>query len=351
MPSGGDPERTTDDPDLKREVELTLPGPAKPPLPVSGHLIGAAQLGSVWPEQATVGDVAEAIHRATGLEVVADSFVAARLNPALLRGRQPLIKVLDILAEELDYTWEKRGKLLLLRDRRFYRDRPAEVPDRIIKPFRETVLRAGSLGIDELAGFTAALSDTQVRSMHRYWGWYLETERILPTASLFQHRQDLRFWAGLSRAQRSALRAGQSLPVMQMLPAQRELWAAALTTPPVSANTPAEARSTPTPADVEAGAFSLKSAEHQLLLFTRVTPDGLRRTGNSIVAEGPPTMDVRKLAGDGFEQLDAGRQVPLLGFDFQYYLGGRPKPARKTTILIPLLQPAALSAAPERKDR
>jgi hypothetical protein len=62
-------------------------------------------------------------------------------------------------------------------------------------------------------------------------------------------------------------------------------------------------------------------------------------------------MDVRKLAGDGFEQLDAGRQVPLLGFDFQYYLGGRPKPARKTTILIPLLQPAALSAAPERKDR
>ena len=327
------------DPDLARAVDLVLPGPAKQPLPVSGHLIASAQLGAVWPEQATVGDVAAAIHRATGLDVVADSFVPARLNPALLRGRKPLVEVLQKVAEELDYTWEKRGKLLLLRDRRFYRDRPAEVPDRIVKPFRERVLRAGALDLDELAGLVAALDDTQVRSMHRYWGWYLGTERILPTATLFQHRQHLRFWAGLSPAQRSALRAGQSLPVAQLLPAQRGRWAAALTSPPESANTPSEVRATPTPADMEAGEFRLSIAEQQLLMFTRAVPDGSRRTGASIVAEGPPSSDVRKLAGDGFDELEPGRQVPMLGYAFQYYLGGKPNPVRKTTIMLPLLQP------------
>ena len=327
------------DPDLARAVDLVLPGPTKQPLPVTGHLIASAQLGAVWPEQASVGDVAAAIHRVTGLDVMADSFVPARLNPALLRGRKPLVEVLQKVAEELDYTWEKRGKLLLLRDRRFYRDRPAEVPDRIVKPFRERVLRAGTLELDELAGLAAALNDTQVRSLHRYWGWYLGTERILPTATLFQHRQHLRFWAGLSPAQRSAVRGGQSLPVAQMLPAQRGLWATALTSPPESANTPSEVQATPTPADMEAGEFRLSRAEHQLLMFTRTVPDGSRRTGASIVAEGPPSSDVRKLAGGGFDELEPGRQVPMVGYAFQYYLGGKPQPVRKTTIMLPLLQP------------
>src|SRR5206468_13020789 len=95
----------TDDPELNREVELfpakPVPRTASPPL-----LIG----GPLGPEgMPTLGDLAEKIHRATGLEVIADSFVRGHIEPATVAGRQPLVKILDAVAKELDYRWQKEG--------------------------------------------------------------------------------------------------------------------------------------------------------------------------------------------------------------------------------------------------
>jgi hypothetical protein len=336
------PAAQVDDPDLQRTVDLTLPGPQRqPPAIYGGSMICAAQLGSVWPRRATLAEVAQAIHQSTGLDVVADSFVFARIDPALLRGRRSLADVLKAVADELDYTWEKRGRLLLLRDRRFYRDRPAEVPERILQPFRSRVLRAGELSLDELAGLAAGLSDSQARGMYRYWGWYLEGTGILPTDFFFGHRHHLRFWASLSAQQRSALRAGGMLAVPELLPAQQRLWAEALTSPPETARTPSADQRIPTPEEAAQGSFSLRISENQAALFVVPSPDGKRQPGSSIIVEGPPTQDIRR-----FVRSDPGGPQPelaapplsLAGYSFNYSVGGEATPIRKTRILIAPLQ-------------
>lgn len=351
------PPAEVEDPDLKRTVNLTLPGPERqPPAIYGGSLICAAQLGSVWPRRATLAEVAQAIHQATGLDVVADSFVFARIDPALLRGQRPLAEVLKSVADELDYTWEKRGRLLLLRDRRFYRDRPAEVPERILQPFRSRVLGAGELSLDELAGLAASLSDTQARGMYRYWGWYLEDTGILPTDFFFGHRHHLRFWASLSPQQRKALRAGGTLTVPELLPAQRRLWVEALTSPPETARTPSADQRIPTPEEAAQGSFTLGISENQAALFVVPSPDGKRQPGSSIIVEGPPTQDIRRFirSEPGGPQLElAAPPLPLAGYSFNYAVGGASKPIRKTRLLIAPLQkriPSRPESGPSRKE-
>lgn len=352
------PDATVTDPDLRRLVDLTLPGPERQPATISGgSMICAAQLGAVWPRRATLADVGEAIQRSTGLEVVADSFVSARLDPALLRGRRPLAEVLQKVAEELDYTWEKRGKLLLFRDRRFYRDRPAEVPERILQSFRTRVLRQGELALDDLADLASKLSDTQARGMYRYWGWYLEGAEILPTDYFFGHRQHLRFWASLSPAQRAMLRGGGVLPVADMLPAQRQLWADALTSPPETARNLSDGQRIPTVGEIALGSFSLRITENLAALFVMPVVDGKRRPASGIIVEGPNNYDISKLmqSEPGSPPLQmAGPPLPLAGYSFNYSVGGDPKPLRKTRILIAPLQkpvPANSEVIPTGKER
>src|SRR5438094_877574 len=63
-----------------------------------------------WPSgMPTLGDVCEALHRATGLEVIADSFIRDRLDAAKVVGRHPLAQILDTSAEGLQYDWKKEG--------------------------------------------------------------------------------------------------------------------------------------------------------------------------------------------------------------------------------------------------
>lgn len=329
------------DPALRTTVELELPGPERQPPPiVGGSLSAQAATGTVWGKRATVGDVAQALFRATGLEVVTDGFVGARIDPALLRGWRTVASVLDTLANEQDYSWSKRGKLVLLRDRRYYLDRPAEAPDRLVRPFRQRVLKAGRLGLDDLAGLTAALTDPQVHSLGDYWGWYLEDSGILPADWLFTHRQHLRFWAALSPAQRAEAAAGGGLPVARMTPGQQRLWLQGLSAPPESASTPAPEQPTPTAAEVGDGGFRLKTAEAQQLLYLHTSDDGKRRLGNTLSVEGPATLDVRK-----FMSFDppssavepAGPQHTLDVYHFSYHLGGKTEPVRAVSVRIPRL--------------
>ncbi len=329
------------DPDLNREVDLELPGPVRQPLAIfGGGPLMAAHLGAVWPEQATLADVAGAIHRSTGLEMLADSFISARLDPSLLRGKKPLAQVLEKVGQELDYDWEKRGRLLFFRNRRYYRDRSAEVPERVLKPFREEVLREKALSLDALASLAAGLSDAQVRGMWHYWGWYLEKTGILPTEYLFPHRQHLRFWASLAPMQKAQLRAGASLPAAQMTVPQRDLWMTALLSPPESASTPSDERRLPTPEEAAAGGFRLKQAEVHQVLLLGASPDGKRRPGAGINYEGPLTDQTRKLLLRPRGELElAGPPLSVAGYTFEYFLGGKEQPVRKTRLLIAPPQP------------
>jgi hypothetical protein len=109
---------TSQDPALQREVDLPLSKPpaGSPPSPTAAA--GAASMlffGSGRDPRAgmpTLGEVGEAIHRAAGLEIVADSFIRDRLNSAGLTGRRPLAQILDTIGREMEYDGAKESNLL-----------------------------------------------------------------------------------------------------------------------------------------------------------------------------------------------------------------------------------------------
>ena len=86
------PAAPPDDPDLKREVELSLPA-ASPPRPMV--LRGRWQPGMV-----PLSRVLEALHQASGLEVLADSFIPARVFRASLSGKKRVAEILEMVRKE-----------------------------------------------------------------------------------------------------------------------------------------------------------------------------------------------------------------------------------------------------------
>src|SRR5207302_10706357 len=94
--------------------------------------------GGEWPASwVTLGEVAEALHEAAGVDVLADSFVRARVAPEKLAGKRSLAAVLETVAKELRYTWRLEGNLLFLRSGMAHWDRVKEVPERVLGPWRE----------------------------------------------------------------------------------------------------------------------------------------------------------------------------------------------------------------------
>src|SRR5204863_8122526 len=82
-------ETKTDDPALQKKVTVTAP--RRP---------GVLQAGAGWKAGLpTLADVAEDLHRDAGLEVIADSYIRARL-PAPL-GETTAVRALDAVAAEL----------------------------------------------------------------------------------------------------------------------------------------------------------------------------------------------------------------------------------------------------------
>lgn len=323
---------TTTDPRLLREAELTWPPGGR----VAGR---AAPAGTDrWPAgMATVGDLAWALHRAAGLEVLADSFTHARLDPSLLAGRQPVARLLDRVATEMEYDWRFEEGVLLLRNRRWYRDRPEEVPERVLRPWREQVRQMRWQGLEalhHLSRLAAALPDPQARGLDRGWGWYLEGTGIpIPSSDqswggFHRFRQPLRLWSLLAPAQREAALAGAALPVPGMTPAQRRAFLAAMLYEdpefPVREGSPA-------PAEVAAGALRIRGFAFRR---QRYDPDEPGADGYTVVTEGLDLDNrmVWRIKPDGHPV-----GPPTLGhsFSFSYFLGGREEPAAAVKLEVP----------------
>lgn len=337
----------TDDPVLNRLVELrvpALPRPAARPGRQADSALTYAQRS--WPARPTLGDVAQALHTATGLELLADRFVRSRVDPKWISERQPVAHLLDSLARELEYTWQKEGNLLLLQSRSYYRDRAGEVPKRVIRPWQERAARPGGSPLDDFADLAAVLSDLQTLGMSEYWGWYLEEPSVTPPGGdafdFHRQRRHLRFWASLNPAQRKEALSGATIPAERMSEAQRRAFLTALNDPEAAPWDSAAAflvsRRSLTPTDVLSGGFSLKMAvEWNIQLFEGEKP-GEERT--QIVAQYP-TYRPPNIAN-----LPQGYRWSLLGppcaredVTFAYFLGGEPKPAR--TASLGILRPRA----------
>lgn len=147
------------------------------------------------------------------------------------------------------YRWDRDDKLVLLRDRTWFMDRPKEVPARLITRWNKLFTERGGLPIDEYVDGVAALTDDQWDGLMEY--------RYLP-ASLPGYdripvwetdRNLLRLFHALTPAQRQRLLRGAPIPWTELNGVQRELFLTVVEDQSLNSSTAA------TPADLAGADF------------------------------------------------------------------------------------------------
>src|SRR5205823_5106104 len=184
--SSGAPERTAApdprDPALRAPVTLRPQPSAFAPRP------SAADEGNAAPEpKVTTADVLEALHRATGVPIVADFYTRLYEPKRVSAQGQPLLVLLDQLGETMRLRWRLDGdsaggtraaghgatasgaekRWLQFRSATYYQDRLKEVPNRLLTRWAQERSDAGgrrrhaTLPLDDLVEI-AGLSDAQL---------------------------------------------------------------------------------------------------------------------------------------------------------------------------------------------
>jgi hypothetical protein len=135
-----------------------------------------------------------------------------------------LYEVLDRLAGTW-HAWDRRGNLIRIRDRKWFLDRPTEIPIPRVRRWLAITDRLGALPLSEYASFATTLTDFQIVLLRDRWVFppQLDDLRIGNRSDLEQSRYLLRLYARLSPAQQQALWDGQPLALAELSPPLRPL--------------------------------------------------------------------------------------------------------------------------------
>jgi hypothetical protein len=176
----------------------------------------------------TSAEVLEAIHRATGMPIVADYYTRLYKPDSVSVKNQPLFEALNRVCDTMRLRWKKDGAWLQLRSTSFFHDRLKEVPNRLLAGWVASRKANGALTLDDLLEI-AALPDAQLdaesmaegaRELHGLVEWDLARRRGL--------RPHLRFLAQLAPAQRQQALGRDGLPFTKLsLPLQQQFIAIA----------------------------------------------------------------------------------------------------------------------------
>jgi hypothetical protein len=170
----------------------------------------------------TSGDVLEALHRATGLPVVADFYTHLYNPEAASVQNQPLFHTLSQLADTMHMRWRKEDEWLQFRSACYFNDRLKEVPNRLLARWAEARATHGSLTLDDLVEI-AQLADSQLdaddmaEGARECWGlaeWDLARNKNL--------RPHLRSLAAFTPAQRQTAMSPAGLAFIKMTLAQQQ---------------------------------------------------------------------------------------------------------------------------------
>jgi hypothetical protein len=220
--------RLAHDPALTAQVAVQ-PVPSCHPAPDAG----AASANQPAPK-VTSADVLEALHRATGIPIVADYYTRLYVPAEVSLRSRRLFEALNQMCEAMRLRWDKEGDWLQFRGATFYDDRLKEVPNRLLVRWAAARQKQGSLPMDALVEI-AQLSDAQLDAVSMAEGarhcsglveWDLARSRAL--------RPHLRYLAGFTAAQRQELTSAAGLPFARMpLPQQQQYMALALGAEPL----------------------------------------------------------------------------------------------------------------------
>jgi hypothetical protein len=187
---------------------------------------GRGGLGSEALHPVTSADVLEALHRATGMPIVADYYTRLYPREQVSAANQSLFNTLNRLADEMRLRWNREGRWLQFRSTSYYDDRLKEIPNRLLDRWTSARQRQGRLTLDDLLEI-AGLSDAQLaaekmaegaRECYGLTEWNLARDDNL--------RPHLRMLVGLTPAQRQAAVSPAGLPFRRMTLAQQQQFVA-----------------------------------------------------------------------------------------------------------------------------
>jgi hypothetical protein len=215
------------DPALQRRVAVRPQPSYRPPVAaVTGEESGSErpneQRDRARQPMVTTADVLEALHRATGMPIVADYYT--RLYPAatLTLPEQGLFTALNKLSDTMRLRWSKADGWLQFRSTSFFHDRLKEVPNRLLSRWAEARRRAGALGLEEVCE-VAQLTDSQLDAQSMAEGarllYGLAEWDLARRSSL---RRYLRHLVQFTPAQRQQAQRPEGLPFGQMTLAQQQ---------------------------------------------------------------------------------------------------------------------------------
>src|SRR5262249_26517958 len=92
----------------------------------------------------------EALHRASGLPIVADAYTRLYKPEAVSVRNQALFAALNRLADTMRLRWNKDGSWLQFRSTSFYDDRLKEIPNRLLARLSAKRRQPRILALEEL---------------------------------------------------------------------------------------------------------------------------------------------------------------------------------------------------------
>jgi hypothetical protein len=174
--------------------------------------------------RATSGNVLEALHRATGMPIVADFYTRLYKPDTVSLRDLPLFDALNSLADAMHLRWarDKETGWLQFRSASFFNDRLKEVPNRYLARWATARRNHGALTLDDLVEI-AGLSDPQLDAADMAEGsqmiWGLAEWDLGRSSNLRKH---LRFLAGFTPEQRQQTMSAAGLLFARMPLAQQQ---------------------------------------------------------------------------------------------------------------------------------
>jgi hypothetical protein len=163
--------------------------------------------------------------RIYGVNLISDAYWGSRpFRPDLervLASGEPA--ALYTLLDRHFYRCDRVGDLVRLRSRKWFLDRPREIPLRLVRGWQASWDRKGGLSLDEYVDIARGLTEEQATNLPatiREASLPSDLEAVPPV------RRALQLYGALTAAQREALWWGGAIPLAQMTPMQRELFVA-----------------------------------------------------------------------------------------------------------------------------
>jgi hypothetical protein len=170
----------------------------------------------------TSADVLEAVHRATGMPIIADFYTRLYEPGAVSVRNQPLFDALNQLSDTVRLRWHKEERWLQFRSMTYYHDRLKEVPNRLLSRWSAARRERGILVLEELVEI-AQLPDAQLDAKEMAEGarecWGLPEWDLARSWFVLAN---LRFLARLTPEQRQEAQSVRGLLFTRMSLAQQQ---------------------------------------------------------------------------------------------------------------------------------